>query len=205
MKKSLPFLIIAVVAVFIYTCSDARSEQKRTGTAVNSLTGMAQARLEVSGLRAVTDPEPVVMQTMVEPVEPEDTTRNDTLSGGVTGLSRADFLQKVWNYESSPKQWQYLGEKPAIIDFYADWCGPCRIASPILDEVSWEFAGQISVYKIDTQKERELAAVFGVRSIPAFLYIPLKGKPAMTSGIKNSKEGTKQMFIDQINSLLLQE
>ena len=97
----------------------------------------------------------------------------------------------------------FLGDKPAIIDFYADWCGPCRMASPILEEVSHEFAGKITVYKIDTQKEQELAAVFGVRGIPAFLYIPKSGKPTMMAGIARTKEDTKKMFVDNINKILL--
>jgi thioredoxin len=124
--------------------------------------------------------------------------------GGTQLLTKADFLKMVWNYEKSPKEWVFLGNKPAIIDFYADWCGPCKIASPILEEVSHEFAGKIDVYKIDTQKEQELAAVFGVRSIPAFLYIPRSGKPTMMAGIARTKEDTKKMFVDNINTLLLQ-
>ena len=90
-----------------------------------------------------------------------------------------------------------------MIDFYADWCGPCKIASPILEEISKEYAGKINVYKIDTQVERELAAVFGISGIPAFLYIPMEGKPSMTSGIARSKEDTKKMFKQNIEKLLL--
>jgi thioredoxin 1 len=126
------------------------------------------------------------------------------VTGGTKILTKVDFLQKIWNYEVSPRQWVFLGDKPAIIDFYADWCGPCKIAAPILEEVSNEFAGQIDVYKIDTQREQELAAVFGIRSIPAFLYIPKIGKPSMVMGIARTKEDTRQMFIDNINNLLLQ-
>jgi thioredoxin len=118
-------------------------------------------------------------------------------------LTKAMFLEKVWDYENSPKEWKYKGDKPALIDFYADWCGPCRTAAPILEEVANEYKGKVAVYKIDTQVERELAAVFGVKGIPAFLYIPMEGKPTMSSGIGRSKDDTKKMFVDQINQLLL--
>lgn len=124
-------------------------------------------------------------------------------AGGTKLLVKADFLKTVWNYETTPQEWKFLGDKPAIIDFYADWCGPCKIASPILEEISHEFAGKVDVYKIDTEKEKELAAVFGIRGIPAFLYIPKHGKPVMTSGIARSKEDTKKMFVDNINNILL--
>ncbi len=124
-------------------------------------------------------------------------------AGGTKLLVKADFLKTVWNYETSPQEWKFLGDKPAIIDFYADWCGPCKIAAPILDEIANEFGDKIVVYKIDTEREKELAAVFGIRGIPAFLYIPKDGQPVMTSGIARSKEDTKQMFIDNINKILL--
>ncbi|WP_340112814.1 thioredoxin family protein [Maribellus mangrovi] len=120
-------------------------------------------------------------------------------------LTKSLFLEKVWDYENSPKEWKFKGEKPVLIDFYADWCGPCRTASPILEEVAKEYSDKVTVYKIDTQVERELAAVFGVQGIPAFLYIPMSGKPTMTSGIARTKEDTKKMFTDNIDKLLLTE
>lgn len=118
-------------------------------------------------------------------------------------LTKAQFVEKVWDFTKSPNDWKYLGNKPAIIDFYADWCGPCKIASPILDEVGEEYAGKILVYKINTDQERELAQVFGITGIPAFLYIPTSGKPVMMSGIGRSKEDTKKMFIENIEKYLL--
>ena len=118
-------------------------------------------------------------------------------------LTKALFVEKVWDFTKSPNDWKYLGNKPAIIDFYADWCGPCKIASPILDEVGEEYAGKILVYKINTDQERELAQVFGITGIPAFLYIPANGKPVMMSGIGRSKEDTKKMFIENIEKYLL--
>lgn len=118
-------------------------------------------------------------------------------------LTKAQFIAKVWDYNKYPKEWKYLGNKPAIIDFYADWCGPCKIAAPILEEIGAEYAGKVQIYKIDTEKERELAQVFGITGIPAFLYIPANGKPVMMSGIGRSKEDTKKMFIENIEKYLL--
>jgi thioredoxin len=130
-----------------------------------------------------------------------------TVKSGVSAssekLTKAMFVQKVWDYNTSPNEWKYLGTKPAIIDFYADWCGPCKIAGPILEEIGVEYAGKIDVYKINTDQERELAQVFGITGIPAFLYIPAKGKPVMMSGIGRSKEETKKMFTDNIEKILL--
>ena len=117
-------------------------------------------------------------------------------------LNKTQFVQKVWDYTKSPNDWKYLGTKPAIIDFYADWCGPCKIAGPILEEIGAEYAGKIQVYKVNTDQERELAQVFGITGIPAFLYIPAQGKPTMMSGIGRSKEETKKMFVENIEKYL---
>ena len=122
---------------------------------------------------------------------------------GTVKLNKAKFLAEVWDYENSPQEWKFKGSKPALIDFYADWCGPCKIAAPILEELSGEYAEKITIYKIDTEVEKELAAVFGISGIPAFLYIPKAGKPTMTSGIARSKEDTKKMFKENIDTILL--
>ncbi len=118
-------------------------------------------------------------------------------------LTKAQFIVKVWDFTKSPNDWKFLGNKPAIIDFYADWCGPCKIASPILEEIGAEYAGKIQIYKINTDQEQELAQVFGISGIPAFLYIPANGKPVMMSGIGRSKEDTKKMFVENIEKYLL--
>ncbi|MFZ2285557.1 MAG: thioredoxin domain-containing protein, partial [Bacteroidales bacterium] len=81
-------------------------------------------------------------------------------------LTKETFLEKVFNYEQN-KEWKYTGDKPCIIDFYADWCGPCKIVGPVLEDLSKEYDGKLYVYKIDTEAEQELASVFGIRSIPS--------------------------------------
>ncbi|MFC2138773.1 thioredoxin family protein [Bacteroidota bacterium] len=122
---------------------------------------------------------------------------------GTIKLTKQEFLDKVMNYEKNPNQWVYEGDLPCLIDFYADWCAPCRIAAPILEELAKEYSGKIHIYKIDTQKERELAAAFGIQGIPAFLYCPLEGNPQMTSGIAGTPEETKAMFKELIDNVLL--
>ena len=137
------------------------------------------------------------LATQAESVSKKGDTEGETIK-----LNKEKFLQEVWDYESSPKEWKYKGDKPALIDFYADWCGPCKTAAPILEELSIEYSGKVIIYKIDTQVERELASVFGVSGIPAFLYIPMEGKPSMTSGIARTKADTKKMFKERIDKLL---
>lgn len=105
-----------------------------------------------------------------------------TQNGQVVHLTKAEFLEKVYNFEKNPDAWKYEGDKPAIVDFYADWCGPCKMVAPVLEELAKEYAGQIVVYKINTDKERKLSAAFGIRSIPSLLFIPMEGTPQMAQG-----------------------
>lgn len=96
-------------------------------------------------------------------------------------LTRQDFLQKVYDYERN-EEWKFEGTKPAIIDFYADWCGPCKMVAPILEELSEEYADKVDVYKVDTDAEQELSHVFGIESIPSMLFVPVGEKPQMAVG-----------------------
>jgi thioredoxin len=102
-------------------------------------------------------------------------------------LTKQTFLEKVFNYEKN-KDWMYEGKLPAIIDFYADWCGPCKMIAPVLEELSDEYAGKINIYKVDTEAEQELAAAFAIRSIPSMLFIPMSEQPQMANGALPKQE-----------------
>ena len=110
------------------------------------------------------------------------TESHDGEEGKTIHLNKAMFIEKVMDFESNKEEWSYHGDKPAIIDFYADWCKPCKLIAPIMEELADEYKGQIYIYKVDTQVERELASLFGIRSIPAVLFIPMKGQPQMSTG-----------------------
>jgi len=99
----------------------------------------------------------------------------------VEHLTKETFLNKVFNYEVN-KEWKFEGEKPCVIDFYADWCAPCKIVSPVLEELADDFNGELDVFKINTEEEQELASAFGIKSIPSFLFIPSEGQPQMAMG-----------------------
>jgi thioredoxin 1 len=96
-------------------------------------------------------------------------------------LTKDTFLTKVFNFEKN-QEWKFEGELPCLIDFYADWCGPCKMVAPILEELSSEYGGKINIYKIDTEAEQELAMAFGIRSIPSMLFVPKVGQPQMAVG-----------------------
>jgi len=109
-------------------------------------------------------------------------------------LSKESFLQKVFNYEQN-KEWKFEGELPCIVDFYADWCGPCKMVEPILQELAQEYQGKLNIYRVDTQAQQELAAAFGIQSIPSILFVPLSDKPQMAVGAL-PKEALKKTIKD---------
>ncbi len=114
-----------------------------------------------------------------------------------THLTKDTFLKEVFDYENN-KEWKFEGTIPAVIDFYADWCGPCKMVAPIIEELSKEYEGKVNFYKIDTEAEQELAGAFGIQSIPSLLFIPVDGKPQMAAGAL-----PKDTLVDVIEKELL--
>jgi thioredoxin len=120
--------------------------------------------------------------------------------GEVIVLNKADFLSKVFNYEKNPTQWMYEGDKPCIIDFYADWCGPCKRVAPVLVELAEQYKDDLIIYKINVDNEKELAMAFGIQSIPTLLFIPKTGTPQVSQGVLS-----KEQFVEQIENFLLKK
>jgi thioredoxin len=112
-------------------------------------------------------------------------------------LTDETFKEKVFNYEAN-KDWKFEGDKPAIIDFYADWCGPCKTIAPILEELQTEYGDKLNIYKVNTEEQRELSSVFGVQSIPSLLFIPKEGQPQMAMGAL-PKETFKQAISEVLS------
>ena len=106
-------------------------------------------------------------------------------------LTKQTFLEKVFNYDKN-KEWKFEGELPCVIDFYADWCGPCKMVAPIIEELSKEYNGKVDFFKIDTEAEQELAGAFGVQSIPSLLFVPREGQPQMAIGALAKDQGANE-------------
>ena len=125
---------------------------------------------------------------------------NSVGSGKVGYLTTAEFKKKVMDYDLHPREWVFEGDRPVIVDFYATWCRPCKMTAPIVEDLAKDYKGKIDFYKVDIDKEQELAAAFGIQSIPTFLFVPAKGNPTMQTGAMQ-----KEDFEKIIKSILVQE
>ena len=146
----------------------------------------AEQKAELSGAGRPAEEQGVEMTGAVRP--DEETAAKEKPTTKVVHITKADFLKKVYDFEKNPDEWRYLGSQPAIVDFYADWCGPCRQLSPVLDELAKEYSGKLTIYKVNVDHERGLATFFGIRSIPTLLFIPMKGKPQRSLGALSKTE-----------------
>ncbi|MBP6231416.1 MAG: thioredoxin [Paludibacteraceae bacterium] len=164
-------LLALAIGIFLVSCSQEAEQAKEEKTTITTITTQEEIK-----------------------------TTNNTLIMKPIYLTKAEFLKKVVNYEESPNEWKYLGDKPAIIDFYASWCGPCKMIAPILDELAAEYAGEIYIYKIDTEQEQELAAAFGIQSIPTLLLVPMNENPQVIRGAL-----PKAQFKEAIDKTLLKK
>lgn len=130
-------------------------------------------------------------QKALKQIEATTSTDKSSTNGKVTYLTTADFKQKVMDYETHPQEWVFAGHRPVVIDFYATWCRPCKMMSPIVEQLAKQNAGKVDFYKVDIDQEPELASVFGIQSIPTFLFIPMKGKPTAQMGMMEKEEMEK--------------
>jgi len=175
------FIGLAFLSVlWLSSCGGSATPEKKPGTSVAevSMSGQASANTAVQ----------------TENTAASTSTENEN----VIQLTKAIFLDKIYDFEKNPKQWTYKGDKPCVIDFYADWCRPCKMVAPIMAELSEKYKGQITVYKVNTDKEPELAQFFGIRSIPTVFFCPTKGEPQMTQGAL-----PKETFEKAITEVLL--
>jgi len=179
MKNKL--LIIAVTALFALTHYSCATDAEGQNTNVVQKSNLTADNKAITNETANTE------------------TGSNTSSAVPIHLTTATFKEKVFNYETS-KEWKYNGNLPCIIDFYADWCGPCKRIAPILEDLAIEYEGKIIIYKVNTENEQELAAVFGIQSIPTLLFVPLNEQPQLAQGAL-----PKETFKDAIENVLLKK
>ena len=128
----------------------------------------------------------------------KDKENSDTPEGQVINLTTASFQKLVWDYKTNAQSWVFNGDQPCIIDFYADWCHPCKMVAPILADLAKEYKGKIRVYKVNTDEQRELAGLFNINSIPAVMFVPKSGKPQMSVGAMQKAD-----YVGMIQTILL--
>ena len=130
--------------------------------------------------------------------ESKENSGNANIEGQVNKLTAESFQKLVWDYKANPKEWVFNGDQPVIIDFYADWCRPCKMVAPIMEELSKEYQGKVRIYKVNTDEQRELAGLFNINSIPAVLFVPKNGKPQMSVGAMQ-----KPAYVEMIKNVLV--
>ena len=188
MKRNILSLVAAgLVLCSFSSCNNTNAEESNIATAA----------IEESATPLVSNDEAVDL------VPATETSSNGEIdnNGIVKKINTETFIAEVFDYKANPQSWVYKGTKPAIIDFYADWCGPCKKVAPIMDVLAEEYKGQVNFYKINTDDEKELSGgVFGIRSIPSILFIPVEGQPAMQAGLM-----TKEQYTQIINTTLLKK
>lgn len=163
MKNTL-FGLVFLSVVWLSSCGGSATSENKPESAINtaSITDQANTNNET---------QPVNNSASVS-----------SKKGEVIQLTSAVFLEKVYDYKKDPKKWVFKGDKPCIIDFYADWCRPCKMVSPIMEELSAKYKGQVVIYRVNVDQERELAQFFGIQSIPTVFFCPATGEPQMTQG-----------------------
>lgn len=117
---------------------------------------------------------------------------------GTINLTKGGFMRRVADLENSPKEWKFLGDKPALIDFYASWCGPCKALSPVLEELAEEYAGKVDIYKVNIDQEEYLTEAFDIRSVPTLIFVPMSGSPQRAMGLAG-KERLRELLNEMIN------
>lgn len=156
--------IVLLSIVWLSSCGGSATPEKNPDSAIT-----------VAGLT-----DQVKTSTGTQTEDNENTKSNE--ENEVIQLTKAMFLEKIYDYEKNPGKWTYKGDKPCVIDFYADWCRPCKMVAPIMAELAESYKGQITIYKVNTDQEKELSQFFGIRSIPTVFFCPAQGDPQMTQG-----------------------
>ncbi len=188
MKRNILSLVAAgLVLCSFSSCNNTNAEESNIATAA----------IEESATPVISNDESIELVSSTEASTNGEVDNN----GLVKKINTETFVAEIFDYKANPQAWVYKGTKPAIVDFYADWCGPCKKVAPIMDELAKEFKGEINFYKINTDDEKELSGgVFGIRSIPSILFIPVEGQPAMQPGLM-----TKEQYVEIINTNLLKK
>lgn len=179
MKIILGLVLVSVMAISFGTLSSCNNVNSKS----NDTTEIKKENTENT---ETNKEEPVAVGLKGEVKE------ENTATGKVITLTTADFKKLIFDYENG-ENWKYNGTRPAVIDFYADWCRPCKMVAPIMDELAKEYKGKVDIYKLDVDAEGEVASVFGIQSIPSILYIPVSGEPQMGVGAMPKEEYVKEI------------